>query len=425
METTKRNVTPAIPGMNQGDEEKGKVSKGAAIGTAVGVGVAAAAGGTAAGATVISDALNKKHYDLDDDDDEELNDDTQGDDNEDDGYYDDDKDLDRDDKMPPERRGREQRDDVNRRETENRRNDEERNVPPRNNNNDNNDGNDIDDRTDTIIENDQIDVDVKEDEWSPVGWRTIADQDGNEVTGMLFEDGNGGYVLITEGEPGSGIYDLAMNPDTGESLPINEQFAYTRGDLEAMVDTEGGYIAPGAEDRMFAENDDINPDIIVTDDGELVAQSDRNGGDDVYSANNEGIIYEDDLIDGPVDEDIIITDDQIAMTDDEIIMEDQTDIIIEDDQIAMTDDDIIMDDDSDIIVDDEQLAMVDEEVIVNDEELEPYLGDDDVAEVNEEPVEFVDDSQEMVAENSAYVPDEAYDDPMDADIYDDPGVDMV
>ena len=77
-------------------------------------------------------------------------------------------------------------------------------------------------------------------------------------------------------------------------------------------------------------------------------------------------------------------------------------------------------------VNDDQYAMADEEVIVDDAELEQYLGEDDVAEVNEEPVEFVDNSQELVADNTTYIPEDSYDNSMEmeADVYDD-GMDMV
>ena len=68
--------------------------------------------------------------------------------------------------------------------------------------------------------------------------------------------------------------------------------------------------------------------------------------------------------------------------------------------------------------------MTDEEVIIDDSELEQYLGEDDFAEVNENPVEFVDNSQDMVADNT--LPEDIYDSSMEmeADIYDD-GIDMV
>ena len=409
-------MPPALPGMEQGNEEKGKVSKGAAIGTAVGVGVAAAVGGAAAGATVISDALGRKHYDLSDDDDDNIIDEPNGKD--DNGYYDDDKDLDNrndnDEVAPREER---RRDDENFRDDENRR---DINNPRRGYDNN---GDDIDGRTDAIIERDQIDVDIPEGEWQPVGWRTVTDEDGNEVTGMLFEDGNGGYVVIIEGEPGSGIYDVAMNPNSGEMLPISDQLAYTRGDLEVMIDPDGGYMAPGDEDRMFAENPDIDKDIIITDNGDLTAQSDMpdDGGDTYYE---DGGYY-----DGTPDEDVILDDQTDIITDDGIVM---TDDIITDDGIAMTDDiitdddSIIMDDD-DFIIDDEQYAMVDEEVIVDDEELEQYLGDDEMAEVNDDPVEFVDDSQDLMADTAGYMPEDTYDDSMemDADLYDDGGIDIV
>lgn len=427
METTKRNMPPAIPNMDEGDEEKSKVSKGGAVGVAVGVGVAAAAGGAVAGATVLSDVLGKKHYDLDDDEDEDQDQNEEGDEN--DGYYDDDKNLyeeneketEKDNDVLPDDRRRDPRDDDDddtRREPRVRRDprdddDDTRRGPRlRRDRDDNNgdgrnddDGGNIDDRTNTIIERDEIEVDIKDGEWSPVGWRTITDQDGNEVNGMLFEDGNGGYVLITEGEPGSGIYDVAMNPSTGETMPIDDQFAFTRGDLEAIDNPDGGYIAPGAEDEIFAENDDINQDIIVTDNGDLTAQRDMpNGGEDTFVTDDT--IYDDEEIDGPVDEEII-----------------------EDDEIAMADEDIILDDQVDTVIEDDAIAMVDEEVIVDDEELEQYLGEDEVAEVNDEPVEFVDNSQEMemVADNNTYIPEDAYDDSMEmeADIYDDGGVDMV
>lgn len=408
-------MPPAISSMNEGDEKKSKVSKGAAIGAAVGVGVAAAGGGAVAGATVLKDTFGKKHYDLDEDEDEVLN--NEGDEN--DGYYDDDKDLDKEknenekededkdennDEAPPEKRDPRDDDDRVRRDPRERRNRDEgddkgndnggRNT--RGGRDDDEDGGDIDERTDTIIEKDEIEVDTKDGEWTPVGWRTITDQDGNEVNGMLFEDGNGGYVLITEGEPGSGIYDVAMNPYTGETMAIDEQFAFTRGDLEAIDNPDGGYIAPGSEDEIFVDNNDINDDIIVTDNGDLTAQRELpNGGEDTF--NPDGTIYEDDVIDGPVDEEII-----------------------EDDEIALVDEE-------NTVIEDDEFAMVDEEVVVNDEEIEQYLGEDEVAEVNEEPVEFVDDSQELVADNNTYIPEDSYDDSMEmeADIYDDGDVDMV
>ena len=364
-------MPPAVPGINQEEDEKNKVSKGGAIGAAVGVGVAAAAGGAVAGATVISDALGKsKHHDRYDDEDEQEE-------NENDGYYDDDKDLDKDnnDDISPENRRRDP-DDDDRQSKGQRDKDADKNAE-NNNENDNkddnggasgnsreneNDNGNIDDRADKIIEGDQIEVNNQDGEWSPVGWRTITDQDGNEVNGMLFEDGNGGYVLITEGDPGSGIYDVAMNPSSGEAMPIDEQFAFTRGDLEAIIDPDGGYIAPGAEDEIFASNDDINQDIIVTDDGELTAQRDMPGDNDT---------------DG--------TDDN----DDQIIEEDE-------------------------------YAMASEEVVVDDQELEQYLGEDELAEVNEEPVEFVDNSEELVADNT-YLAEDSYDASMEmeADLYDD------
>lgn len=455
MDTKKNNMPPALPNVDQGDEEKNKVSKGSAVGAAVGVGIAAAAGGAAAGATVLSDAINPKHYDLDDDDDEELDEGGNEEGNEDDGYYDDDKDLENKERVTPEDRRRydDDADDERRRVRRDPRDDDDarpgrpgrpgrrdddRGDPRNPRVRDDDDGGDIDERTDTIIERDQIDVDVKQDEWTPVGWRTIADQNGNEVTGMLFEDGNGGYVLITEGEPGSGIYDVAMNPNTGDRMAIDEQFAFTRGDLEAIIDTEGGYIAPGSEDRIFADNDDIDQDIIVTDDGELVAQRDLpdNGeeniinGDDIAMNDDEDIIMEDDETGGVIGDDDIAMNDDIISDDDDIIMDDETGGVGGDEDIAMNDD-IISDDD--IIMDantgsgnDQQYAMADEEEIVGDDELEQYLGDDAVAEVNEEPVEFVDNSQELVADNTTYIPEDTYDNSMemDAEVYDD-GMDMV
>lgn len=378
METTKRNMPPAMPNMEQGKEEKSKVSKGAAIGTAVGVGVAAAAGGAVAGATVLDDAFGKKHYDLDDDDDEKNDNNGQKEDD-DDRWFDRDRDNDDEKNVQPEDRD----DPAGPRPSRSQRPNPDKPEPiDRDPNPDTN----LNDVSDQIIENDEITEVTQEGEWTPVGWRTIADQDGNEVNGMLFEDGNGGYVLITEGQPGSGVYDVAMNPNTGETGYIGEQLAYTRGDLEAMVDTDGGYIAPGPEDGIFVTNDDINQDIIVTDDGTLTAQSDlpdSDIGDGTFSAGTSETVIEDNEID------------------------------------------------EGLVVDDNEYAMVDEEVIVEDEELEQYLGDDEVAEVNEEPVEFVDDMQDdiqddIVADNS-YVPEETYDEApdMDADVYDDPGMDMV
>ena len=372
MDTKKTNMPPAVPGINQEEDEKNKVSKGGAIGAAVGVGVAAAAGGAVAGATVISDALGKsKHHDRYDDEDEQEE-------NENDGYYDDDKDLDKDnnDDISPENRRRDP-DDDDRQSKGQRDKDADKNAENNNENDNNkddnggasgnsreneNDNGNIDDRADKIIEGDQIEVNNQDGEWSPVGWRTITDQDGNEVNGMLFEDGNGGYVLITEGDPGSGIYDVAMNPNNGEAMPIDEQFAFTRGDLEAIIDPDGGYIAPGAEDEIFASNDDINQDIIVTDDGELTAQRDMPGDNDT------------DGTDG---------------NDDQIIEEDE-------------------------------YAMASDEVVVDDQELEQYLGEDELAEVNEEPVEFVDNSEELVADNT-YLAEDSYDASMEmeADLYDD------
>lgn len=365
-------MPPAVPGINQEEDEKNKVSKGGAIGAAVGVGVAAAAGGAVAGATVISDALGKsKHHDRYDDEDEQEE-------NENDGYYDDDKDLNEDnnDDISPENRRRDP-DDDDRQPKGQRDKDADKNAENNNENDNNkddnggasgnsreneNDNGNIDDRADKIIEGDQIEVNNQDGEWSPVGWRTITDQDGNEVNGMLFEDGNGGYVLITEGDPGSGIYDVAMNPSSGEAMPIDEQFAFTRGDLEAIIDPDGGYIAPGAEDEIFASNDDINQDIIVTDDGELTAQRDMPG--DNGNDGNDG-------------------------NDDQIIEEDE-------------------------------YAMASEEVVVDDQELEQYLGEDELAEVNEEPVEFVDNSEELVADNT-YLAEDSYDASMEmeADLYDD------
>ena len=392
-------------------------------------------------------SFNKKRYDLDDDDEEEVdveNESGKDEGGEDDGYYDDDKDLNlnsnkedidedfrdedprddelRDDDFRDDDLGD---DDLQRRLRRNPRDDDDAPAgrPGRRNDDDGSrnpqsrDDDEIDDRTDTILERDQIDVNTKQDEWSPVGWRTIADQDGNEVTGMLFEDGNGGYVLITEGVPGSGIYDVAMNPSSGVRMPIDEQFAFTRGDLEAIIDTDGGYIAPGSEDKIFADNDDIENDIIVTDDGELVAQRDLPD-------------------DGSGDE--LLPDDDIAMNDDDIILDDETGGIVGDDDIAMNDDETIIEDDEviieddDIIMDagpggvnDDQYAMASEEEVVGDEELEQYLGEDDTAEVNGDPVEFVDNSEELVADTT-YIPEDTYDDSMEmeADIYDE-GMDMV
>jgi len=76
-------------------------------------------------------------------------------------------------------------------------------------------------------------------------------------------------------------------------------------------------------------------------------------------------------------------------------------------------------------VNDDQYAMASEEVVVGDEELEQYLGEDDTAEVNEDPVEFVDNSEELVADTT-YIPEDTYDDSMEmeADIYDE-GMDIV
>ena len=70
--------------------------------------------------------------------------------------------------------------------------------------------------------------------------------------------------------------------------------------------------------------------------------------------------------------------------------------------------------------------MADEEVIVDDNELEQYLGEDATAEVNEDPVEFVDNSNELVADNTTYIAEDSYDNSMEmeADSYDD-GMDMV
>ena len=122
------------------------------------------------------------------------------------------------------------------------------------------------------------------------------------------------------------------------------------------------------------------------------------------------------------------------MNDDEIIMDDETggiggDDIAMNDDIMMEDDDLIMEDD-DLIMDanagGDQYAMADEEVIVDDQELEQYLGEDAMAEVNEEPVEFVNDSQDLVADTTSYIPEDNYDNSMEmeADVYDD-SMDMV
>lgn len=319
---------------------------------------------------------------------------------------------------------------------------------------DDDDRGDIDERTDEIIENDQISINYKEGEYSPLEWRTLTDQDGNEVEAMIFTDGNGGYVGLIEGEPGSGIYNVAVNPNNVniDRVDLPEEIAFTRGDLESMLDTDGGYIAPGKEDdRMFADNDDIDKDIIVTDDGEMVAQRDRpdNSDDDIYpdDVNGDDII-EDDEIDGldddmaQVDDDIIadddnITDDGMAQVDDDDIIADDDDII--DDGMAQVDDDIIVEDDNimddgmaqvddDIISDDDDLinddiAQVDEADMISDEGLDEYLGEDQYADVNEEMVEVVDTNEELVADNTYYVEDSTE---MEADIYDDSmDVDMV
>lgn len=388
MDTTKNNknpmapinpvnpMAPVTPDMLEEEKKESKVSKGI-IGA--GIGVAAAGVGAAAGATVSNILDDEPSYLSDDDEQVDPNDDNNG-------YYDDDKDLDK--PVSPEDKGKEDPDAT----------DPDKKPDPGKDDNgdDNNGGNgdnggnddpdpDPDARADKLIEDDKVDPYHEDGEWTPVGWRTITDEDGNEMEAMIFSDGNGGYVALIEGEQGSGIFDVAMNPDTGEMMPINEQWAFTRGDFDSMIEDDGGYLAPGAEDdNLFVDNDDIDKDIIITDDGKLVAERDRDmDDDDTFGVGNHG---------------------------------QDSDDIIEDDLIE------------DAIDGGDPLAQVDDADLIDDDALDEYLGEDEYAEVNEDTVTTIDDADiitdDMVADNT-YVED-TYEEPLDMgdDNFDD-GMDMA
>lgn len=396
MDTTKNKmnpikpINPMTPDMLQEENKESKVPKGV-IGA--GIGVAAAGLGAAAGATVNS-ALNDEKYDLSGDDENVV------DPNEENPYYDDDKDT----PISPEDKRPEDPDDEKKEQTPNEE-DPEIKIPGGNNKEveDPDAPGNIDDGADRLIEEDLVDVNEVPGEWTAVGWKTITDENGNEVEAMIFSDGNGGYVALIEGEPGSGIFDVAMNPDTGEMIQIQEQYAFTRGDFDSIIEDDGGYLAPGAEDdRLFADNDDIDKDIIVTDDGKLVAERDI---DDDFD-NGDGY-------DG--------TDDHAET----IIEDDKIDDAIEGDDMAEVDD-IIEDDDIiiDGVIEGDDMADIDDEDLISDDELDGYLGDDEYAEVNEDTVETIDDSDEMLADDTLIMDDMEDSIDMEPDNFDD-GIDMA
>jgi len=127
---------------------------------------------------------------------------------------------------------------------------------------------------DELTNNDQIDSDTGV-ELTPVGWREITDIEGNHVRVMVFQDSHGHEVAMAESEPGSGVYDLYMDPTTG--VVVDDMFAaaaYTAGDFNEMLHDDGGYLAPDSNVH-YAVNSDIRQDIINTDGGELIAVVDR------------------------------------------------------------------------------------------------------------------------------------------------------
>ena len=143
---------------------------------------------------------------------------------------------------------------------------------------------------DRVIEQDQIDTPDDSGEWTAVGWREVVDENGEELSVMVFNDANGQTIALRESEPGSGLWDLAVNPDTGDGLWLSSS-SFTRADFEDLLNDDGGYMPHDPNDPIFADNDDITGDIIVTDGGNMVAQNQQPASDDEPVAD----IYDDEL----------------------------------------------------------------------------------------------------------------------------------
>lgn len=145
-------------------------------------------------------------------------------------------------------------------------------------------------------------------ELTAVGWRYMTDDHGNRMKVMLFQDEDGNDVVIAESTPGSGIYDVYVNPYTGEVVDdMIYAASYTSSDFEDMLQDDGGYLAPNDNDYHYAYNPEINRDIINTDNGELIAVVDRPGAGAQQGPGNPSIVMA--QLDDDVDAGVVIDDD--------------------------------------------------------------------------------------------------------------------
>ena len=131
-----------------------------------------------------------------------------------------------------------------------------------------------DDVVEKIINTDEIDDPEYGNEIRAIEMRNITDPYGNEQEAMIFEDEDGYQFALCQSEPGSGIFDKVVDPDTFEEIELSQEVSYTRADFEELLHDDGGYIAPDPNGSIYADNDDITQDIKTTDDGQMLAQHD-------------------------------------------------------------------------------------------------------------------------------------------------------
>lgn len=134
-----------------------------------------------------------------------------------------------------------------------------------------------DDVAEKIINTDEIDDPEYGNEIRAIEMRNITDPYGNEQEAMIFEDEDGYQFALCQSQPGSGIFDKVVDPDTFDEIELSQEVSYTRADFEELLHDDGGYIAPDPNGPIFAENDDITEDIKTTDDGQMLAQHESDG----------------------------------------------------------------------------------------------------------------------------------------------------
>lgn len=168
-----------------------------------------------------------------------------------------------------------------------------------------------------IIDKDQIDendIDAP-DVVSIESFTTVFDENGNELAAANVRTPDGTQYVLADLDD-DGIYEGILNTDG--YLVAHAEANLTHSDLEAMINSDGGYLALNEQDKT-SMIDDPTGDIIITDADQSpdMAQNDEDSSEDSDIDNLIAQLLNDDDSDSSDGDEVIVDDDNTDDTDDE------------------------------------------------------------------------------------------------------------